>query len=496
MKSPVHARAALTTDAAAPPNLKKTRQGFRFEISNLAGGSAFANPPRLSLQVLIVFSFIYLFTWAGHYTSGDASYKIAWAKQILGYNPGRAPDANGVYSKYGIGHTLLDIPPVALSHWIEKRTGVRTEAALCTLMFVVNGAFFLALIAYYLAHFYPRRDVWPTVLILGLATIWWPYTKIDYSEPLVLTIAFLGFLVMRFGSPMLGMLIAGFILTIRADAVVIIASLAVWYLLAHRSLRAAAKIALAMAPSIALVLFANFIRYHSLLDQGYSGEHFSNPFLVGLYGILLSSGKSIFLFSPPLILGILGWKRFARQKETASDAWLFLSICVLEILLFAKWWDWSSDDAWGIRFLIPGVLLLCIPLVTVVHRKVWVAPLVAAGVAVQLLAVSVGGLTFVLLLHNTQAQRQALYVPGTNRLDFEDIRYDPNYSQIEGNWILVRYLLHFPPASGEGDDVSHVGTPLSEAIPARDWAAAAHWDSIWHLHRAGSKPLAPSVALK
>ena len=454
------------------------------------------SPPRVALQVLALFTLIYLSTWAGHYTTGDGSYKIAWSEAMLGHPVIMTPVVNGVYSKYGIGHSLLAVPPLAIAHVVQRITGVRCEPALYTLMFIVNGSFFLALVAYYLAHFYPVRAVWSTVLILGLATTWWPYTKIDFSEPLVLTAVFLGFVLMRFGYPMLGMAIAGFSMTIRSDSAVIIAPMILWYLLANRSVQAGVKIALALAPSICLVLFASYIRYHTLVDHGYAGERFSNPFLVGLYGILFSSGKSIFLFSPPLLLGVWGWKRFAQRAETRSDARLFLGICIAQILLFSKWWDWSSDDSWGVRFVIPGVLLMCIPMVTVLQSRAFVIPVVFAGVAIQLLAVTVGGLRFVELLRSSHPQREALYMGGgSNHIDFEDLRFDPNYSQILGNWILVRYLLHIPPGPGKGDDPSRVGTPLRDAIPQQAWTAAAQWDFVWNLRRSNAPGAAPAAAV-
>ncbi len=458
------------------------------------------NPLRLSLRVFAVFTLVYLCTWAGHYTTGDGTSKVAWAKAIfLGPTSGATPGPNGVYSKYGIGHSLLAVPPLALAYFIQKKTGFHSEAALYTLMFVLNGALFLALLAYYLAHFFPDPSVWWTVVIAGLATTWWPYTKLDFSEPLVLTVAFLGFVLMRFGHPVWGMLVAGFVLTIRADSVTVIGPLILWYLFANPSIRAASKAVLSLAPSIGLVLFGNYIRYHSLLDRGYAGESFSNPFLVGLYGILLSSGKSIFLFSPPLLLGLWGWKKFAQNEKTRSDAYLFLGICIAQVLLFAKWWDWSSDDAWGVRFVIPGVLLMCIPMVTVLNRKAVVIPVVAAGVAVQLLAVTVGGLAFVYLLRSSQPERKALYVNGSNHVDFEDMRFDPNYSQILGNWILVRYLLHIPPGPGTPEGASRVGTRLSDAISPKDWAGAARWDFVWSARRSirtedTSKPVLPASA--
>jgi hypothetical protein len=451
-------------------------------MSDPVGASA--NPLRVSVRVFAVFALIYLCTWAGHYTSGDGSYKVGWAKvMFLGDASGIRPDQNGVYSKWGIGHSLLSVPPLAAAYWIRKTTGIRAEAALYTLMFVINGALFLALVAYYLAHFYPSRAVWGTVLIMGLATTWWPYTKLDYSEPLVLTTAFLGFVLICFGNPFLGMMIAGFTLTIRTDSVVILGPMILWFLLGNRSIRACIKVALALAPSIGIFIFANYIRYHSLMDHGYAGDLFSNPFLTGLYGLLLSSGKSIFLFSPPLLLGMWGWKQFARRKQTAADAWLFLGIFSAQVLFYAKFWAWSADDAWGPRYVLTGVLLLCIPMAGVLHRRAIVIPVVVAGLLVQLLAVTVGGLDFLLLLRSSQPRREAVWLGGSNRIDLEDVWFNPNYSQILGNWILLRYLLGIPPAPGRPENAGKIGTPLSDAIPPEDWKDTARWDFIWNPRR-------------
>jgi hypothetical protein len=181
---------------------------------------------------------------------------------------------------------------------------------------------------------------------------------------------------------------------------------------------------------------------------------------------------------------VLGWKRFAQRKEIRSDAWLFLGICIAQIVLFAKWWDWSSDDAWGVRFVLPGVILMCIPMVTMLERRLILIPVVCLGVLVQLLPVAVGGLDYLMLIRSQPVQRQALYVAGQNRIDFVDVRFNPNYSQIMGNCIFLRYLVGLPPAPGRPEDALQVGTRLSDAIPAQVWAATARWDFIWNLRHA------------
>jgi hypothetical protein len=436
---------------------------------------------RQSLKVFIVFLVIYLLTWGGHYTTGDGAHKIAWAKVMLFGRSATSltPEPNGVYSKYGIGNSLIAMPPLLASSFIFKHTGIHCEAALYTLIFVANGALLLALIAYYLLHFYDIGRVWWTVALIGFATIWWPYTKLDDAEPLVATLLFAGFVLMRFGRPVVGMLLAASIVTFRTDALTLVALLGLWWLVEQPTLVTAAKLGLAVLPSLLIVAAAHYARYHWVVIIGYAHEGFTTPFLLGLHGILFSSGKSVFLFSPPLILGFLGWKHFRKRLPTRSDALLFLGVFVVDLLKYSKWWDWSGDDAWGVRFMIPAVVLMCIPAVEVLERHLLVATVAAVGISVQVLAVSVGGLDYLLLIRASQPRRQALYVSGQNRVDYEDIRFNPRYSQIAGSWILLRHLLDIPPHTSPPELAEKNGTPLYDTLPPQAWSQAAHWDFIW-----------------
>jgi hypothetical protein len=125
-------------------------------------------------------------------------------------------------------------------------------------------------------------------------------------------------------------MLAATTITIRTDSVVLVALLAVWWLYRETTFRAAVQLALAILPSLLLVAGANWARYHSVFDRGYAGESFSTPLLQGLDGILFSGGKSIFLFSPPLILGCLGWNRFRKRLPTRADGLLFLTVFLAE----------------------------------------------------------------------------------------------------------------------------------------------------------------------
>src|SRR5580704_6417436 len=94
----------------------------RPSISNEAAGlkpEGHRAPARLAVRVFVLFLGVYLCTWAGHYTSGDGSYKVAWAKAMFlgGAAAGTSAQAT-VYSKYGIGHSLLAVAPLALAHFV------------------------------------------------------------------------------------------------------------------------------------------------------------------------------------------------------------------------------------------------------------------------------------------------------------------------------------------------------------------------------------------
>jgi hypothetical protein len=428
---------------------------------------------RFCLRVFAAFCVIYSVTWGGHYTSGDGAYKIAWAKAMLAGAPAVDPATHQPWSIYGIGHSLLAAVPLGLGAALRHATGLHLEPVLYTLMFVVQAALFLALVSAYLLPAYPPRQVAKLVALLGVATMWWPYSKLDFSEPLVLTFLFAGFLLARRGRIFWGFVAAGFAITIRTDALVLLAALAVYALAQQRGRRWAAMAA-GVLPSFALWMSANYLRYGTIFDRGYSGQAFSNPLLVGIYGILFSPGKSIFLFSPPLILGLLGWNRFRRSEKQSADAWFFLSCFAAQLLIYAKWWDWSGDDSWGVRFMIPSVMLMAIPAIEMLQRRAAVLSVAFAGIFVQLLGVVISPLEYVVLVHRTAIFRRARYVEGYSRVDFDDVHFNPEYSQLTGHFLLIRNKLTRAPAGGPSapDPKADLGTQLR-------LAADPAWDFIW-----------------
>ena len=123
------------------------------------------------------------------------------------------------------------------------------------------------------------------------------------------------------------------------------------------------------------------------------------PLREGIVGPLLSPQKSIFLFDPLLILTVLLsiflWRRFAIEIGAYLVA--TFSLVTAYILLYARYYDWSGNFAWGDRFVSTAVqlaVLISVPLL-IRHRAelnkiVWRSgmTLVIVAILVQLASVA------------------------------------------------------------------------------------------------------------
>jgi len=125
---------------------------------------------------------------------------------------------------------------------------------------------------------------------------------------------------------------------------------------------------------------------------------FETPFHVGFFGALFKPEKSIFLFDPLLVLtllvALLAWKCF--QPDMRAYLLAFTALVFAYISFFAKYTDWSGDFAWGDRYVSTSVQIIAFISVPLLMRHrgdvsnvVWQIgmALVAVSVAIQLSSV-------------------------------------------------------------------------------------------------------------
>ena len=126
-----------------------------------------------------------------------------------------------------------------------------------------------------------------------------------------------------------------------------------------------------MALSFAVLGWYDELRFHRLFEGSYGpGGGFSTPLWHGLDGLLFSPGRSLFLYNPLTILGVVGLILLLVGPGVARDRPLGVLMAILivtRIVFYAKWGVWDGGWTWGPRFLLPVVALLSLALPTVLR---------------------------------------------------------------------------------------------------------------------------------
>ena len=147
--------------------------------------------------------------------------------------------------------------------------------------------------------------------------------------------------------------------------------------------------------SALIMLMLNYLRFGSLLKSGYNEEPFTTNIFVGLYGLLFSPSRGIFIYSPPIIITLFFIKRFYQRRSFLTI--LIIGVTIIKLYFFAKWWSWYGGWSWGSRFLLPIIPLYFLFLNEAFLRfkklssvtRLLIIFLVIIGFVVQLIGVSV-----------------------------------------------------------------------------------------------------------
>ncbi|HEX5503299.1 MAG TPA: phospholipid carrier-dependent glycosyltransferase [Thermomicrobiales bacterium] len=142
----------------------------------------------------------------------------------------------------------------------------------------------------------------------------------------------------------------------------------------------------------------NAALYGSPLRTGYGTDRlFTTPFLTGLAGLTISSGKGLLWYSPPVALAALGWWPFSRRHR--AEALACLGMLTVHLAFYSRLSFWHGDGSWGPRYLMIALPFVMLPLVALLAgpgarrwrraRLALVTAVAALGLAVQLLGVTV-----------------------------------------------------------------------------------------------------------
>ncbi len=151
-----------------------------------------------------------------------------------------------------------------------------------------------------------------------------------------------------------------------------------------------AGLGLALALGYNLLRFGSIFASGNLLIQSKVRFPLSGDPLVGLPTLLVSPGKSILLYSPPILLGMAGIRRLWRRDPYLGCAIVTTSLI---LLFFISNFAFAGGDwCWGPRYLVPLLPLwaLAFPFVpSKPFRRRLVRAIVGAGLVVQLMGLAV-----------------------------------------------------------------------------------------------------------
>jgi len=364
---------------------------------NPAGPTPLSKHSRqIAVWVFASFQFLYLFTSTGRVRTADEYNTLYTTESIVLHGTTAVPQAVALHNFYGRfdvhglpraayppGQALACTPWYAFGQYVLSRlpgvpaddTDLIVAFAAClssaTFAALTVTFFFLLLSGIGIA----LRPALLATFIVGLATPIFAYSGYLFSEPLSAAI-FTGSACLIFAAPAtlrstaFAGLLLGLAALVRPTNILAIA-IFVLALIAREgktALRPAFTLCAASAIGIVILLAHNALLFGGPFAFGYPAaaegakqlNRFDTPLLTGLYGFLLSPGKSVFIFAPPIILAFVGLAALWRgNRGLAALAILFP---LVGIFFFAKYSQWEGGYCVGPRYLVPALVFLCLGL--------------------------------------------------------------------------------------------------------------------------------------
>jgi len=332
-------------------------------------------------------------------TEGDVAIdNLQWLQDIL--NIGQPGRDGHLYAKYFPGNVFTAALLYSLTetsndqpyNWNFKEIAPSNTGARIALMTnALWGALAMTFLLLALSRYFSWRTTLMTVFIVGVCTDWWYQSRGFFSE--IGAGAFLtgSLYFMTEDRPYLSSLALAISLLFRPTNLL---GLPLWgKTVWGKDLRKVAASVIFIIGSIMILGLYNWLRFNSPVNFGYGNEKFVFTGFDGLYGVLLSPGRSLFVYSPILILAIPGLWLMYRQARSMTI--VCLSTIAGYVLAIAAWHMWDGGWSWGSRLLTPIVPMLgffCAPVIDRLWHRRWLAAIIVLlallGLSVEFLALA------------------------------------------------------------------------------------------------------------
>jgi hypothetical protein len=321
------------------------------------------------------------------------------------------PPAVSIFVEQNVLHFLKGFPPTA-----APKHAVRFLTSFFNVVVSVLAAWVFWQMAWLLS-----RASWiasATTLAYALGTLAWSFSTTLFSEPLLTLSALtslwalmrcdrrLGATTSRTGAWLLvSGLALGWAVMTHVTGVLFIPFFGLYVLVVTRDrersrgewLKTVAPFALGLAIPLLWLGWYNFARFGSVFETGRTAEvgaaakfgygHFVSP-IRGLSGFFFGAGRSLFVYAPPVLLGLLSFPALLRRHRALG--WLLMGAALTRLLFVASRSDWHGGSSPGPRLLMAMVPLLVLPIAASLAERVeqgwrrWVfGTVTVAGIASQ-----------------------------------------------------------------------------------------------------------------
>ena len=359
------------------------------------------------------------------------------------------------YSSYRLPHSLLGVPAILAADATGPKTEGRRHFFFCLVSAVMAGVLAVTYSVWFRSLGYSVGSA----LLWGLAGIVctpnWYYGTSTFDDILGATAVVFALTVARTGRsrPYLAAIVAGLAIAwaFHCKQPLGIFVLCVLAAICQPGLPLRSQFGRWLVVLACLLLgLAAYVAYehykfppqtragHEELTKRYAPHWPANP-LMSLACLAFSPAASVFLYCPPVVLGLYGlwvWRR--------TDRWLVAATVTATIVFtgfIACLTIFKGDWAWGPRYLTPVCAVLwlfvpagaaCLPLPTT--RRLVVGVLLTLGIVVQVLGLSV-------LPHRLYMQRN---LPSSFGVSNPELYFDPAVSHLFNRPREIREILTAP----------------------------------------------------
>jgi hypothetical protein len=342
------------------------------------------------------------------------------------------------FSPTGLGYSLSYLPSVLIEDVFNTLAGVaRTERFPLEhdwpimLFGSMNNAFFGALFItttylFFRSFNFKEKETLVLTFLLFISSNLFVYTKHGFAHMMFVAFMWLAFYGIRMYVVQqkvryISLAAAAYgvvILTYNPTFILPLPALVLYYLaslpwksqkmsvLAKQITRDLSVVLLTLVPFIVTYLWFNSVRFGGATTTGYGAGNIAAPPLPpafalyeGLWGVLFSPGKSIFLFSPVLIFILLFWhklkKEYLPEILAGSLQFIVYLFFIASLVGGEDYFPWHGEASFGPRYLLP-IIPFALLLAALIYKKItsltkWIVfwPLIGLGILIQIIGATI-----------------------------------------------------------------------------------------------------------